>query len=264
MHATKTSLKMENFLANLCRHQTGVLMLDYDGTLAPFQTDRFTAFPYRGVSRLLSLIIANHRTRVILVSGRPAREVQLLLGIIPSPEIWGAHGQERLHSDGVLETIPVTEGDKQLLEEAKFRLQAKGLADVIECKSGSVAAHWRGLPDHESERVQAIVQYAWEPLLIDGRTSLLEFDGGIELRLSGCSKERAVTTVLSEITPGIPVAYLGDDLTDEDAFAALKEKALTVLVRGEWRQTNADVWIKPPQELLQFLTDWHRNSGGQQ
>jgi trehalose-phosphatase len=57
------------------------------------------------------------------------------------------------------------------------------------------------------------------------------------------------------------LTYLGDDLTDEDAFNALHGRGLSVLVRGSQRKTAADLWIKPPQELLQFLEKWIKCGG---
>jgi len=51
-------------------------------------------------------------------------------------------------------------------------------------------------------------------------------------------------------------AYLGDDFTDEDAFTAIKGHGIGILVRKEFRPTEADIWIKPPDELLSFLSDW--------
>ena len=61
------------------------------------------------------------------------------------------------------------------------------------------------------------------------------------------------------------MAYLGDDQTDEDAFRAvgdIGEKGLSVLVRTHVRETAADVWIKPPQQLIEFLENWLLASGG--
>ena len=84
----------------------------------------------------------------------------------------------------------------------------------------------------------------------------MDFDGGLELRALGHNKHHAVKTVLSE-TPGDScVAYLGDDVTDEDAFSAIKARGLSVLVRPEPRATRADLWIQPPGELVDFLERW--------
>ncbi|MBU1936081.1 trehalose-phosphatase, partial [bacterium] len=55
---------------------------------------------------------------------------------------------------------------------------------------------------------------------------------------------------------GATVAYLGDDLTDEDAFRVLKGKGLGVLVRPEFRPTTADLWLQPPDDLIEFLKNW--------
>ena len=83
-----------------------------------------------------------------------------------------------------------------------------------------------------------------------------EFDGGIELRVPARDKGDGVRTILGEMENDAIVAYLGDDLTDEDAFRAIKGKGLGVLVRKKLRPTAADVWIRPPKELLEFLAEW--------
>ena len=51
-------------------------------------------------------------------------------------------------------------------------------------------------------------------------------------------------------------AYLGDDLTDEDAFKAVEGRGLGILVRKQWRSTAAAAWLKPPEELIRFLERW--------
>jgi trehalose 6-phosphate phosphatase len=63
-------------------------------------------------------------------------------------------------------------------------------------------------------------------------------------------------SILEETTGEAVVAYLGDDLTDEDGFEALKDRGIGVLVRKNYRPTKADIWIKPPKELLDFLSEW--------
>jgi trehalose 6-phosphate phosphatase len=56
--------------------------------------------------------------------------------------------------------------------------------------------------------------------------------------------------------PDTPAAYLGDDATDERAFRAISGRGLSVLVRPSWRQTAAELWLRPPEELLDFLNRW--------
>jgi trehalose-6-phosphatase len=68
--------------------------------------------------------------------------------------------------------------------------------------------------------------------------------------------------VLSELAPGAAVAYLGDDRTDEDAFAALAGRGLAVLVRDRDRPTEADIRLRPPDEVVAFLSRWVRETRG--
>jgi trehalose-phosphatase len=90
---------------------------------------------------------------------------------------------------------------------------------------------------------------------------MLPFDGGIELRAGRVHKGNAVEQLLGGLPDGAVAAFLGDDTTDEDAFAALRGgeyegRSLAVLVRSEPRDSFAQVWLKPPQELLHFLDKW--------
>jgi trehalose-6-phosphatase len=78
------------------------------------------------------------------------------------------------------------------------------------------------------------------------------------------TKGSVVRALLAEIDPATPVAYLGDDEPDEDAFLALDHRGLRILVRSEWRETLADTWLRPPGELLQFLSAWLEACGGAQ
>jgi trehalose-6-phosphatase len=57
-------------------------------------------------------------------------------------------------------------------------------------------------------------------------------------------------------------AYLGDDNTDEDAFKSIKGRGMGILVREEFRPTEADAWLSPPEQLLQFLKYWHHAGKG--
>ncbi len=240
-------------------------MLDYDGTLAPFARDRMQARPYPGVAERLRQLARAPRLRLVLVSGRPALELSSLLPSGLRVEIWGSHGRECLHPDGTHTAVPLAPAQQHCLDQLEAALHERGLAHVIEKKIGSMALHTRGLPESDARQIAALTG-EFSCLLPDAGPEgpgleWLPFDGGYELRGSGCTKATAVHSILGDEPPGTPAAYLGDDQTDEDAFLALREygaagSSLAVLVRPEPRPTAADLWIRPPEELLAFLDSW--------
>ena len=142
------------------------------------------------------------------------------------------------------------------LAEADAWLDGLGLHHLAEHKPGGLALHWRGLGRGEQSDIRKIVSLGWMPIAHRACMVLQKFDGGIEIRMPDRNKGDAVRTVLSDLDPDAPVAYLGDDETDEDAFKTLSGRGLRVLVHPECRETAANVWLKPPAELLVFLCDW--------
>ncbi len=232
-------------------------MLDYDGTLAPFHVRPELAVPYPEVAAVLQEIVHAGGTRVVIISGRPADEVLPLLTLTERPEIWGAHGWERLLADGrrIVEQ-PGSDARNALTQAAAALEKILPSGARLERKLASIALHWRGLPEDGAQRLRAEATACWEPATRKGVLELLPFDGGLELRAVGCNKQYAVKAILSETAQDSPVAYLGDDYTDEDAFRAVKPRGLGVLVRPEFRETAADVWLQPPQELAAFLKHW--------
>ncbi|HZQ67665.1 MAG TPA: trehalose-phosphatase [Terriglobales bacterium] len=262
MEALERQSAYQAFLERLSFTAERVLMLDYDGTLAPFRADREGAFPYPEIPEHLARIMACG-TRLVLISGRPARELMLLSGVHPHPEIWGSHGLERLSRDGTYQAATLPHEQVTGLQTAAERLKDALPENCIEKKPGGIAVHWRGFTPKDVEMIRAKVLEQWMPLLSEYPLNLQEFDGGLELRIPGINKGRAVKTILEESDAGAAFAYLGDDLTDEDAFLVLKGKGLTALVRPEYRSTNADIWLRPPEQLVQFLDEWVRACGGQ-
>jgi trehalose-phosphatase len=237
-----------------------LLMLDYDGTLAPFQVDRFAATPYPGVEERLVTLSTIPQVRLVLISGRSARELHDLLRPGIRAEIWGSHGRERLRSDGTYEVFALSPVQRAALDQLGLEMSALGFSKTLEVKPTSLAIHWRSFEPAIQERIRSGVQSIFARIGQQGELHLLPFDGGLELRSTDRTKGSAVAEILSQETDDIPVAYLGDDLTDEDAFVALGNKGNSILVRSEVRASFARFWLRPPQELLEFLDGWIVNS----
>ena len=260
--ATETRYQSGGFFRSVSAAKSRVLLVDYDGTVAPFTADRHRAVPYPKIPEFLRCIMSSCGTRLIVVSGRAAHEVVPLLGLTPSPEIWGTHGIERIYADGRYEEVHVSDDALQVLVQAEAQLEREGLEERIEVKLVGVALHWRGLPASEVLKIRTKAYRILKPLAVQPHLVLAEFEEGVEIRLASANKGDAVRSLLSELDSHVPVAYLGDDATDEDAFRVLNGRGLSVLVGTKHRFTAAQMWLRPPHELVQFLSDWIGACGG--
>jgi trehalose-phosphatase len=250
--------KLDHFFAGIAASARPVLLLDYDGTLAAFRVDRFKSRPYVGVREALNRIQDEGRTRMAVITGRPACEIAPLLRLESPLEVWGLHGAERLYPDGrrELEHAPVP--TEARLEELRQHLQHDALGGLFEDKANGVVMHWRGKSRKAAERIERRTRELFEPLAnLDG-LALLDFEAGIELRV-GRNKGGAAAAILAEENSKSPVAFLGDDLSDEPALRIVRTlgpRGLSVLVRPTLRQTEAEVWLRPPRDIVSFLVRW--------
>ncbi len=244
------------FFAELKRSAVRTLIIDYDGTLAPFREDRDTAVPYPGVRRIIDGIMENGNCRVVVVSGRSIEDIKPLLGFKALPELWGSHGWEHMKSGASYRAPDIDAVYRRGLHEAFTWAEAEGLAPRCERKVACLAYHWRGRTPSPKPSESDTVERKWREIADRDGLLLRGFDGGIELRAPGRDKGTAVRAILEEVPPGTAVAYLGDDRTDEDAFIALRGRGLTVLVNETFHETAADLWLIPPRELLDFLSRW--------
>lgn len=254
----ETAKKLERFFRAVAAARQSLLLLDYDGTMAGFRVNRFKAKPWAGVNDLLKQIQKRGRTRFVVITGRPPEEIPPMLGLNPPPEVWGLHGAKRLYPDGQFELEEQSPEVRRALEGVREKLKKDSLGGLFEDKANATVMHWRGHALRSAKQIERKTRALFEPLAkIDG-LRLLEFEAGLELR-SGRDKGDAVKEIILESGDESPVTYLGDDLTDEAAFAAVnasKAPHLSVLMRRARRKTVAEVWMKPPEEMRKFLKRW--------
>lgn len=257
---------INSFRQKLEISQECALLLDYDGTLAPFRDakERNLALPYPGVrERLLRIINNRKKTRVVIISARPVSEISQLIDLDPSPEIWGIYGWERQLPNGVYygpspqdpAVVSILQNTIEWADRNEIEWEAKPDAE----NPVSVAFHWRIHNDvfnRSSNELQNVIELYTDRLVEDSSLLVKNGDHVRELLIPGRDKGYAVQALLSELDSSSFVAYLGDSLGDEDAFEAVSSKGLGVLVNMEDRLTAATLHITPPSELLQFLELW--------
>jgi trehalose-phosphatase len=249
---------LDAFFATLESAPARALIVDYDGTLAPFRGRREQALPHPGVPEAIGSLLETGGTRLIVVSGRPLADLEARTDWIqPRPDRWGSHGLERRASDGSLSAPPIPLPLTDLLDRISQWIEERGWMNLFERKPYGFALHERPDPERFPEARAELLEW-WQSSLDRRGLVPLTFDGGLEFRPSGSSKARAVESVLAELPPAAVVAYLGDDRTDEDAFLALRGRGLRVLVRDRRRPSEADLWLRPPEELIAFFSRWER------
>jgi trehalose-phosphatase len=262
MRTLRDGVDLSRFFERVSSAPDRALALDYDGTLAPFRVERAQAANFPEAWALLARIARSGRSRVALVSGRPLRNLESLLGSAEGMELWGSHGAERLRRDGSCEIAPAPEVASRFLGEAEAWLTERGWGPFVERKPYGVAVHGRGESPADFAVVRALVIEGLEDRAWDSGCELLSFDGGVEIRPRNHQKGLVVETLARE-SGGIAVmAYLGDDTSDEDAFRVVRPYGVAGLVRQDPRPTHADFWIRPPGELLWFLGEWEKAENG--
>ncbi|MEZ4522857.1 MAG: trehalose-phosphatase [Thermomicrobiales bacterium] len=231
-----------------------ILLLDYDGTLAPFHPERMQAKPLDGVMDALSELQQLDNTTVALVSGRPVGEIQALTGI-DSLIIAGTHGFELFRpGDGISSTPLLGESSDSLDEIQKVATDIVGM-ELTERKIATVALHTRRLENGEATR--AATEFRRRVAgLIGPDLELRDFDGGVEARARGRDKGVAIHEIIDELPPSDLIVYIGDDDTDEDAFRALPDYGVGIKVGSQDKPTAAGGRLDSCEEVLQFLTDW--------
>src|SRR5829696_1555154 len=219
----------------LARHLAGrrpAVFLDYDGTLTPIvdrPEDALISESMRGAVRGLA-----GRCPVCVVSGRDRRVVQELMGIDDlivagshGFDIWSPAGGEIQREEGV--------GFAYLLDEVNERLHREMdpiEGALIEPKKTSVAAHYRLVSEGERPKIKGIVdavlaEYPDELKVTPGKM-VYEIQPNVEW-----DKGRAMLYLLETLEldgDDVVPLYLGDDVTDEDAFETLAERGVGIFV----------------------------------
>lgn len=232
------------------------VFLDYDGTLTPIVARPDLAVlsdAMRAVIRALA-----ERCTVAIVSGRDRVDVARLVGM-DRLVYAGSHGFDiagpgdlRKEHERAAEFLPS-------LDRAQERLRTK-LAGIegalVERKKFAIAVHYRLVAENEVERVErAAAAVAAEMTDLRRTAGKMVFE--LRPRIDW-DKGRAVLWLLAALgldRDDVVSLYLGDDDTDEDAFAALAGRGIGILVTEAARPTAAAYALADTEEVRRFLAD---------
>jgi trehalose-phosphatase len=241
-------------LIRLARHR--LLMVDYDGTLAPFTADRDRAVPLPRVVEWLRRIAADGRTTVAVVSGRPLAELERLLERLPVLLV-GEHGWDHGRPGGESRRHPLPGPVAHALDACYGGALAAGLEEAgLERKRTAIVLHTRGLPEERAREMERRVTSAWQRVAAAAGLVVDRIDGGVEVRARSRNKGTVVLELLGEAPPGTLGVYVGDDITDEDAFEAVRDWGFGIRVGAVDRPSQALARVASCAEVALFLEEW--------
>jgi trehalose 6-phosphate phosphatase len=207
-------------LREIARVSRLLVALDFDGTLAPEVDDpeQARALPEAKAAVLSLLELPN--TRVALISGRSMASLEVVTGFPDSALLVGSHGVEiRLDHPGDVVSLDTTElRQVDVLNEVLGEVADSFDQVWLESKPAGFALHTRLASDHNS-RVAHLVALSEATAEIDN-LKVRHGKDVLEFSVRGTTKGDAVEH-LRGYTKASAVFYAGDDVTDEDAFAAL-------------------------------------------
>ncbi len=232
------------------------VLIDYDGTMVPIAPTPDQADPPQDLLRTLRALASIDLLQLAVISGRALQDLERLLPL-DTLFLVGNHGVEIRLPTGerhcLLEANDIPATMSQL--EAQLREALTGLEGcVVENKGLSLALHYRLASAVAASKAIEHFTRLGEPLVHRGTFEWLNGKKIFELRPAGMNKGRAVQFLLTGYArPHELPVYLGDDLTDEDAFRVLTNSGITILVSPQERPSLARYRLNSPTDVRRFL-----------
>jgi len=231
------------------------VFLDYDGTLTPIVSQPEDAWLFDSMRQTLRELAARAPV-VAILSGRDLDNVRRRVNI-DSLVYAGSHGFDIAGPRGLRRQMAPEFLPNLDITEKELHKALEGIPSArVERKRFSIAAHYRNVKENDVPAVErafdAVAVRHPELRRIDGK-KVYELLPAIDW-----DKGRAVVWLLETLglesrSGGIRPIYIGDDRTDEDAFRALKQTGVGILVSEKSQPTAASYSLKDPAEVERFL-----------
>ena len=247
-------------IRQLARVPTLLVACDYDGTVAPLVDDPMAAKPNRDSVAAMRSLAELANTHVTVISGRSLRDLATLSRFPEEIRLVGSHGSEFDLGFGSQLSPDLIER-RAVLTQAIKALGVKYSA-LVEEKPTGVTFHLRGMD--EAVAVQAREEVIQGPAGWDGIQTRTGHDI-IEMSVIETNKGWALEIIRGQVG-ATAVIFLGDDVTDEDAFRTLAGPDVGVRVgdgktEASYRVKDTDTIAKVLALLCELRAEWLRGSG---
>lgn len=252
-------IKNKLALEKILKDRYLILFLDYDGTLTKIAKTPDRVIISSKTKNILKKIIENNFCKITIISGRALDNIKKIISLKGIIYV-GNHGLE-IEGPKIKFKSPINLKYRILVEEIKKELIAK-FSDIkgifIEDKGLSIAIHYRLVAKEKIALIKTIFHKTIIIHLVKNRIKIKTGKKVIEIRPPiDWDKGKALLWLLARYKFMLPKKkilpiYIGDDLTDEDAFNVLRNKGLSIFV-GTPRRSYAKYYLKNVKEVENFL-----------
>ncbi len=226
------------------------ILLDYDGTLAPYQKIPNLAIPGEDLLQLLANLSNDEANEIIIISGRDSETLEKWMGHLPLSLI-AEHGASiKYKGQNWQQQVSISPEWKDQIRPLLELFVTRCVGSFVEEKTNTLAWHYRNThPDLGFIRSRELRNSL---LQLITNTPLQVIDGNkvLEVRLTGIDKGVTAQKIVGHYSPQFTLC-IGDDTTDEDMFKVLRDKAYTIRIgRGN---TAANYTILSQVEVAPFL-----------
>jgi trehalose 6-phosphate phosphatase len=229
-----------------------ILFLDFDGTLSPIVRDPNDAILPPDIKLWLRNLSRKKNLKLGIVTGRTLSDIKQRVGL--KNVIYAAnHGMEIFY------------GGKYLLEKGHvYRKPLHILADelsdslsdisgvIVENKGLSVAVHYRKTKVKRHAAVKRLVKKLSKPFMKKYNLQLTAGKMILEIRpAKHWNKGDAVLWMWKRLAPKYTPVYVGDDITDEDAFKVLRPYGPTIRI-GKRNKSHAEYFMRSLKSIIQL------------
>lgn len=241
---------INKMLDEFARASRRSILLDYDGTLVPFQKLPSLAVPGTDLLKLLNSLASDEANEITIISGRDNDILEKWFGHLPVTLV-AEHGAFiRYKNENWQQQVSQSNEWKEEVRPLLKLFVTRCAGSFIEEKKNTLAWHYRNTdPDLGFVRSRELRNSL---LQLTTNTALQVIDGNrvIEIRLIGIDKGATSLKLFNHFTPDFSMC-LGDDATDEDMFRIMREKGYTIKIGGGTTAAQYTLWSQP--EVLRLL-----------
>lgn len=228
-----------------------IILLDYEGTLVPFDLHHELARPSPYVKESLYQLATDPKNNVVLISGREKEYLDAQWWSLPITLVAEHGGYYRGYNDDWREMFSRSDAwiSKTLPALNALALHYEG--SIVESKSYSIAWHYRAIKDKVTEEDKRQILSAIRTLPEHDHFQIYDSEFDIELRTVGIDKGSFVSHWIGNRHHDFIMA-IGDDQTDEDLFKILGKEAYSIKV-GRSLNSHANFHLLDQKDVLPLL-----------